>query len=529
MSKERQQAAAFGFGVVFVIALIILAIIFPTPTPFQYTVFRVVLALAAAGIAVMIPGFLEVRIPTWIRAGGALGVFVVVYFFNPAQLVVQETMDVSPRTDQTITGEKAGPFEPAFATYRISVASGTIDWKATANVDWVTIDPANGKVAAGSPVSLTVKINPKTTALRIGPHIADLTFTNQTNRSGDTIRRVELRVTGGRFIESSVLPIRDQYLPRLHQSIDRLILRLKSDFTEKISRQDIPWSIAQIVVSLKGKLELDPADVAAFMTSKVDPLLHAWRQFPEDANDPIHLGATAWVILSLARVGRAAGDDQIQFLLQRQSVDGWWPIYPTNARAENASIYSTALSLLALKEQSKQNLISEKMQPAVKSAIDKGAAWLLNSRSNTARWKNYPARREFGESISASALALHTLHHVVDEKDLVEMDRAWVKTLPQSIPAASDYDQSLNATIEIGPGRTDKDKVRLFKLPWMIIASVDAYPNLFDEERALAFDWVDAYLSERSELDQAVSTDGNWIAAELLMALRDLAGENMFR
>jgi hypothetical protein len=109
------------------------------------------------------------------------------------------------------------------------------------------------------------------------------------------------------------------------------------------------------------------------------------------------------------------------------------------------------------------------------------------------------------------------------------LDRAWVKTLPQSIPAASDYDQSLNATIEIGPGRTDKDKVRLFKLPWMIIASVDAYPNLFDEERALAFDWVDAYLSERSELDQAVSTDGNWIAAELLMALRDLAGENMFR
>lgn len=52
-------------------------------------VFKTALALAAAGIAAMLDGFLEVRLPDWLKAGGALAVFVVVYFWNPASYVVQ--------------------------------------------------------------------------------------------------------------------------------------------------------------------------------------------------------------------------------------------------------------------------------------------------------------------------------------------------------------------------------------------------------------------------------------------------------
>lgn len=92
-SEGQMQAAqiivAFVFGVAFVITLLVLAIKFPKPTPFQYTTFRVILALAAAGVAAMIPGFisLEVNAPAGllIRAGGALAVFVVVYYVNPAK------------------------------------------------------------------------------------------------------------------------------------------------------------------------------------------------------------------------------------------------------------------------------------------------------------------------------------------------------------------------------------------------------------------------------------------------------------
>ena len=91
MPKKIQQILVFLFGVVFVVALLILAIVFPNPTPFQYNVFRVVLALAAAGVAALIPGFLQVSISDWLRAGGALAVFTVVYFFNPAALVIPTT------------------------------------------------------------------------------------------------------------------------------------------------------------------------------------------------------------------------------------------------------------------------------------------------------------------------------------------------------------------------------------------------------------------------------------------------------
>ena len=91
MSKRLQQLLAFLFGIIFVIALLALALFVPDPTPFQYIVFRVVLALAAAGVAAMIPGFLQVEIGAWLRAGGALAVFVVVYFYNPAALVTAET------------------------------------------------------------------------------------------------------------------------------------------------------------------------------------------------------------------------------------------------------------------------------------------------------------------------------------------------------------------------------------------------------------------------------------------------------
>jgi len=92
---SHERLAVFLFGVVFVVALLVLAVVFPEPSPFQYTVFRIVLALAAAGIAAFIPGFLEVEVGSVVKAGGAIAVFVVVYFFSPAGLVATPTSESS--------------------------------------------------------------------------------------------------------------------------------------------------------------------------------------------------------------------------------------------------------------------------------------------------------------------------------------------------------------------------------------------------------------------------------------------------
>jgi protein O-GlcNAc transferase len=93
-----EKIAGFAFGVMFVAALLVLAIAFPQPTSFQYDVFRIVLAIACAGVAAVIPGFLAVSMDAKglvIRAGGALAVFVLVYFFSPARLVSSTSSPVS--------------------------------------------------------------------------------------------------------------------------------------------------------------------------------------------------------------------------------------------------------------------------------------------------------------------------------------------------------------------------------------------------------------------------------------------------
>jgi hypothetical protein len=87
VSKGTQRLLATLFGVAFVATILALAVVFPRPSPFQYLVFRIVLSIAAAGFVSMTPGFLEITVSNWVRAGGALAVFVIVFFYNPAGLL----------------------------------------------------------------------------------------------------------------------------------------------------------------------------------------------------------------------------------------------------------------------------------------------------------------------------------------------------------------------------------------------------------------------------------------------------------
>jgi hypothetical protein len=88
MKATTQRLVAFAFGVVFVIIMLVIAIWIPRPTESQWFTFRVVLALAAGGVGALIPGLINVEAGPYVRAGGALALFVLVYWFNPPKLVV---------------------------------------------------------------------------------------------------------------------------------------------------------------------------------------------------------------------------------------------------------------------------------------------------------------------------------------------------------------------------------------------------------------------------------------------------------
>lgn len=85
----RQEAwqvrAIFVFGAFLIVVSLATAILIPHWTNDQRGVFRVAIALGGAGVAAIIPGFIEFR-RKWanqvVSAGGALAVFVVIFMLN---------------------------------------------------------------------------------------------------------------------------------------------------------------------------------------------------------------------------------------------------------------------------------------------------------------------------------------------------------------------------------------------------------------------------------------------------------------
>ena len=89
-AKRWENIAALIIGICFLITIIIVAISLPEPSKFQIFVFRITLALAAAAIGAIIPGFILVKFRNFVRAGGAIALFVLIYLVNPPALVVPE-------------------------------------------------------------------------------------------------------------------------------------------------------------------------------------------------------------------------------------------------------------------------------------------------------------------------------------------------------------------------------------------------------------------------------------------------------
>jgi hypothetical protein len=87
-ASRLEIVLAFLFGCLALAAVLWLAFANTSLTGPQFEILRIVLALAGGGVGAVIPGFLDLHMTTGtkvaIRAGGALAVFVVLYFWSPA-------------------------------------------------------------------------------------------------------------------------------------------------------------------------------------------------------------------------------------------------------------------------------------------------------------------------------------------------------------------------------------------------------------------------------------------------------------
>jgi len=128
MPREKPSTEvwlAFAFGIIALSALFSVALFSSNHNALLITVARVTLALACAGIAAVIPGFIDIdlkpSVNTAIRAGGAVAVFVLVFFFNPPGLIDPDpkpppnpSVDYMPIVQDWVTKIDSGKYEEAY-------------------------------------------------------------------------------------------------------------------------------------------------------------------------------------------------------------------------------------------------------------------------------------------------------------------------------------------------------------------------------------------------------------------------------
>ncbi len=104
-----EKVAAFSFGVIFLAVMLGLALTVPNPTESQWQIFRVVLAAAAAGATVFLPGAVSLDVRPSLRASGALAVFALVYWFNPPKPAAPPAVQNEYNLDLKLLFPDGGP------------------------------------------------------------------------------------------------------------------------------------------------------------------------------------------------------------------------------------------------------------------------------------------------------------------------------------------------------------------------------------------------------------------------------------
>ncbi len=105
------------------------------------------------------------------------------------------TLEVSPATGLSMTGDVGGPFTPPSQSYTLTNTGGTtITYTISKNANWVSLASTDGSLEPEASTSVLVAINSNAVSLAAGTYSDTVAFTNTTNGNGNTSRPVELTV-----------------------------------------------------------------------------------------------------------------------------------------------------------------------------------------------------------------------------------------------------------------------------------------------------------------------------------------------
>jgi hypothetical protein len=312
--------------------------------------------------------------------------------------------------------------------------------------------------------------------------------------------------------------ISKQHVEQMRSELVRqLIPALRTMLAEK-PNDTYAWTVAQMAVALSPLGPSDSSKVVEYLNATKDGKCGCWREY----GTPHYAGPSYWALLSLGKIKSDLEPDALEFLLHTQKPNGSWSIALTTADPSNSATYPTSWALVVLDGYQRKQVVPLDQRDSVDQAIARGRQLLLRMRTaNKARWRDY--WDEYGvENISDSGLALHVLKQlgVNDEK----IDRLWLQNLPQDPITANESDKS-DHRIQLETLNYFVDSIRRYKLPWVLIATRDAYANGSSQEHDKAQRWVDKLLSNPTEITLTVANTPH-VAAELLIALRYLDGDS---
>jgi hypothetical protein len=168
------------------------------------------------------------------------------------------------------------------------------------------------------------------------------------------------------------------------------------------------------------------------------------------------------------------------------------------------------------------------MEEDVSNAIRKGSSWLINHRANASRWKDYPLNVASQDSDSLSGLVMHALHLTASDS-ITQLKKEWLDNLPYKWldnppyrgPPVGDKSQNL-IWIPLRAGGAASDSSVQITLPWMLIATADAYGAGNYRERTRALLWMERALDQEAAIHADTQVQ-NWWRAEFLLAFRYIA------
>lgn len=106
------------------------------------------------------------------------------------------SLEVTPGDMLISSGPQGGPFDPITKTFTlINAGGGPIEWKASKVGAWIALSPTDGTLGPAESTTVTARITSFANALAPNTYGSPLSFTNETNGTGDTIRSARLFVT----------------------------------------------------------------------------------------------------------------------------------------------------------------------------------------------------------------------------------------------------------------------------------------------------------------------------------------------